>query len=115
RADALRDGVLIDVTPTAREAGFRYPVALTAATWRRRPEKRRRRTVRLFVVCGPPFRIYRVGPSSGAALARCGGPAPRRGIAAGGGLCGTVRLCRVSPDGAKGETGSGADRQSPRP
>jgi hypothetical protein len=31
RADALRDGVLIDVTPTAREAGIRWPVALTAA------------------------------------------------------------------------------------
>jgi hypothetical protein len=29
-ADALRDGVLIVVSPTAREAGFKYPVALTA-------------------------------------------------------------------------------------
>src|SRR5262245_16898089 len=29
RADALREGVLIDVSETAREAGFRYPVALT--------------------------------------------------------------------------------------
>jgi hypothetical protein len=33
RADALRDGVLIDVTAIAREAGIRYPVALTAAVW----------------------------------------------------------------------------------
>src|SRR5262245_15909909 len=33
RADALADGVLIDVSQTAREAGFRYPVALTAAAW----------------------------------------------------------------------------------
>jgi hypothetical protein len=32
-ADALRDGSLIDVSPTAREAGFKYPVALTAAVW----------------------------------------------------------------------------------
>jgi hypothetical protein len=31
RTDALRDGVLIDVSATAREAGFKYPVALTAA------------------------------------------------------------------------------------
>jgi hypothetical protein len=31
RAQALADGVLIDVSPTAREAGIRYPVALTAA------------------------------------------------------------------------------------
>ena len=31
RRDALADGVLIDVTDTAREAGFRVPVALTAA------------------------------------------------------------------------------------
>jgi hypothetical protein len=35
RADALRDGVLIDVSPTAREAGIRYPVALTRAAWER--------------------------------------------------------------------------------
>src|SRR5207237_8637716 len=33
RADALRDGVLIDVSETAKEAGIRYPVALTAAAW----------------------------------------------------------------------------------
>jgi hypothetical protein len=33
RADAIRDGVLIDVTAVAREAGIRYPVALTAAAW----------------------------------------------------------------------------------
>jgi hypothetical protein len=33
RAEALRDGVLIDVSQTAREAGFKYPVALTAAAW----------------------------------------------------------------------------------
>jgi hypothetical protein len=35
RADAIRDGVLIDVTATAREAGFKYPVALTSAAWAR--------------------------------------------------------------------------------
>jgi hypothetical protein len=33
RADAIRDGVLIDVSATAKEAGFKYPVALTAAAW----------------------------------------------------------------------------------
>ena len=33
RADAIRDGVLIDVSATAAEAGFKYPVALTAAAW----------------------------------------------------------------------------------
>ncbi|HKI36112.1 MAG TPA: DUF6573 family protein [Gemmataceae bacterium] len=33
RADALRDGVLIDVSATAKDAGFKYPVALTAAAW----------------------------------------------------------------------------------
>src|SRR5262249_50067177 len=33
RADAIRDGVLIDVSTIAREAGFKYPVALTAAVW----------------------------------------------------------------------------------
>lgn len=31
RAEALEDGVLVDVTETAREAGFRIPVALTSA------------------------------------------------------------------------------------
>jgi hypothetical protein len=35
RADALRDGVLIDVSVTAREAGIRFPVALTAAAWQK--------------------------------------------------------------------------------
>lgn len=29
RAEAIRDGVLVDVSETAREAGFRWPVALT--------------------------------------------------------------------------------------
>lgn len=33
RVQALADGVLVDVTETAREAGFRYPVALTRAVW----------------------------------------------------------------------------------
>lgn len=31
RAQALEDGVLVDATATAREAGFRYPVALIRA------------------------------------------------------------------------------------
>ena len=33
RAQALQDGVLIDVSEKAREAGFRLPVAVTAALW----------------------------------------------------------------------------------
>lgn len=33
RAEALEDGVLVDVTSMAREAGFRIPVALTRAVW----------------------------------------------------------------------------------
>lgn len=32
-AEAIADGVLIDATKLAGEAGFRYPVALTAAAW----------------------------------------------------------------------------------
>jgi hypothetical protein len=35
RAQAIEDGVLVDVTATAREAGIRYPTALTAAVWQR--------------------------------------------------------------------------------
>ena len=35
RADALRDGALIDVSAVAKEAGFKGPVALTAAAWAR--------------------------------------------------------------------------------
>jgi hypothetical protein len=35
RADAIRDGTLIDVSAVAREAGIRYPVALTRAAWER--------------------------------------------------------------------------------
>lgn len=33
RAQAIADGVLHDVSAMAREAGFRYPVAMTAAAW----------------------------------------------------------------------------------
>lgn len=33
RAAAIEDGTLIDVTDTAKEAGFKIPVALTAAAW----------------------------------------------------------------------------------
>lgn len=33
RREALEDGVLVDVTERAWEAGFRLPVALTAALW----------------------------------------------------------------------------------
>ena len=33
RAQALADGVLVDAGPLAREAGYRWPVALTAAAW----------------------------------------------------------------------------------
>ena len=33
RAEAIEDGVLVDVSETAREAGFRYPVALTRAVF----------------------------------------------------------------------------------
>jgi hypothetical protein len=33
RAQALADKVLVDLTPLAREAGIRRPVAITAAAW----------------------------------------------------------------------------------
>ena len=33
RAEAIRDGVLVDVTKTATEAGFQFPVALTRAVY----------------------------------------------------------------------------------
>lgn len=33
RAEAIADGTLVDVTEMAREAGFRIPVAMTAAAW----------------------------------------------------------------------------------
>ena len=35
RAEAIEDGVLVDVSDTAREAGFRIPVAVTRAVWDR--------------------------------------------------------------------------------
>lgn len=35
RAQAIEDGALVDVTATAREAGLRFPVALTRAAWER--------------------------------------------------------------------------------
>ena len=33
RAQALEDGILVDVSETAKEAGIKYPVALTEAVW----------------------------------------------------------------------------------
>jgi hypothetical protein len=33
RAQALEDGALVDITATAREAGFTLPVAITRAAW----------------------------------------------------------------------------------
>lgn len=33
RADMLADGNLIDVTATAKEAGFKFPTAITRAAW----------------------------------------------------------------------------------
>ena len=33
RAQAIEDGVLIDVSPTAKEAGFEWSVAMTAGAW----------------------------------------------------------------------------------
>ena len=35
RRQAIEDDVLVDVTDTAREAGFRIPVALSRAAWER--------------------------------------------------------------------------------
>ncbi|HMB06618.1 MAG TPA: DUF6573 family protein [Isosphaeraceae bacterium] len=39
RARAIADGVLIDVTETARDAGLRWPTALTAAAYERHMKK----------------------------------------------------------------------------
>ena len=33
RAQALKDGVLIDVTTMAKETGLKYPAAVTTAVW----------------------------------------------------------------------------------
>ena len=33
RGQAIEDGVLVDLTPLAQEAGFRYPVAVTRSVW----------------------------------------------------------------------------------
>jgi hypothetical protein len=33
RAEAIADGVLVDVSQTAKEAGIRFPCAMTAAAW----------------------------------------------------------------------------------
>lgn len=35
RAQALEDGVLVDVSETAREAGIKFPCAVTRAVWDR--------------------------------------------------------------------------------
>ena len=33
RAQAIEDGMLVDVTPQAKETGFKFPVACTSAVW----------------------------------------------------------------------------------
>ena len=33
RAQAIEDGILVDVSDTAREAGFNIPVAVTRTVW----------------------------------------------------------------------------------
>ena len=33
RAQAIEDGVLIDISPIAKESGFEWPVAMTAGAW----------------------------------------------------------------------------------
>jgi hypothetical protein len=33
RAEAIADGTLVDVTETAREAGFKFPTAVTSGVW----------------------------------------------------------------------------------
>ncbi len=33
RAQAIEDGILVDVSDTAREAGFNIPVAITRTVW----------------------------------------------------------------------------------
>ena len=33
RAQAIEDGVLIDVSETAKEAGFKFPIAVTSEVW----------------------------------------------------------------------------------
>ena len=35
RAQAIEDGILVDVSDTAREAGFKIPVAVTRTVWTR--------------------------------------------------------------------------------
>ena len=35
RAQAIEDGILVDVCETAREAGFKIPVAITRTVWER--------------------------------------------------------------------------------
>ena len=35
RAQAIEDGVLVDVSDVAKEAGFKLPVAITRAAWAR--------------------------------------------------------------------------------
>ncbi len=35
RVQAIEDGILVDVSETAREAGFRIPVAVTRTVWSR--------------------------------------------------------------------------------
>ena len=71
RAQAIDDGVLVDVTETAREAGFRIPVALTRAVWERYVEVPPR------VECQDvPGRLWDVVWMTRRAILRAGGCSP---------------------------------------
>ena len=67
RAQAMAEGRLVEVTPLARQAGFRLPVALTAAVWIERvawpwedwTQDARVRLWELLLVAGFEFRRHR--------------------------------------------------------
>jgi hypothetical protein len=81
RAEAIRDSVLIDVSPVAREAGIRYPVALT-----RSPVGRLALRLAGRLPCRPPHfssadsRHLTAGPGHAQGLLR--GPLPGLRLAA---------------------------------
>ena len=60
RAQALEDGVLVDVSETATQAGWRVPVALTSAAWGDCVEWTKADTVRHGTAQDVPGRLWDV-------------------------------------------------------
>lgn len=108
RAQAIADGMLVDVSKTAKEAGFRWPVALTHAAWEEcvawddKDSKRQTyqdQSGRLWDVVWMAFVAIRVAPAGGSELCFKLNRVPRGGRATRARLTTLKLVCGPGDDG----------------